>query len=159
MPWFLSRQFYTSAKLCCQKRYERKSEKEESQSGRGKSRLYPTQSESSDDVSTFSYHVYIRMYVSINILMPMFSCDISEAKKKKLDLKDIILDDSKKPEPADNVWIAKFHKWKINSFEEAVQNHRETHHPTIYNLPNAQINALIELDMQVKKKEKSICKI
>ncbi|XP_011167787.2 39S ribosomal protein L1, mitochondrial [Solenopsis invicta] len=79
-----------------------------------------------------------------------------EAKKKKLDLKDIILDDSKKPEPADNVWIAKFHKWKINSFEEAVQNHRETHHPTIYNLPNAQINALIELDMQGTKKTKFV---
>lgn len=84
----------------------------------------------------------------------MFACNISEAKKKKLEIKNIILDDSKKPEPIDNVWISKFHKWKIHSFEEAVQNHRETHHPTIYNLPNALINAFIELDMQVKRKEK-----
>ncbi|XP_012541479.1 39S ribosomal protein L1, mitochondrial [Monomorium pharaonis] len=79
-----------------------------------------------------------------------------EAKKKKLDVKSIILDDSKKPESIDNVWIAKFHKWKINSFEEAVQNHRETHHPTIYNMPNASINALIELDMQGVKKTKFV---
>jgi len=83
----------------------------------------------------------------------LFSCDISEAKKGKLEIKDIILDDSKKPEPIDNVWISKFHKWKIYSFEEAVQNHRETHHPTIYNLPNEPIKAFIELDMQVKRKE------
>ncbi|XP_071565001.1 large ribosomal subunit protein uL1 [Temnothorax nylanderi] len=79
-----------------------------------------------------------------------------QAKKKKLDVNDIILDDSKKSEAIDNVWISKFHKWKIHSFEEAVQNHREMHHPTIYNLPNAPINALIELDMQGIKKTKFV---
>ncbi|XP_011699010.1 PREDICTED: 39S ribosomal protein L1, mitochondrial isoform X2 [Wasmannia auropunctata] len=79
-----------------------------------------------------------------------------ETKNKKLELKDVIQDDSKKPEPIDNVWISKFHKWKINSFEEAVQGHRETHHPTIYNLPNASINAFIELDMQGVKKTKFV---
>lgn len=84
----------------------------------------------------------------------MFSCDVSEAKKKTTETIDIILDDSKRPEPIDNVWISKFYKWKINTFEEAVQNHRETHHPTMYNLPNAPIRALIELDMQVKRREK-----
>lgn len=94
------------------------------------------------------------VFIDINELIYMFVCNISEAKKKKLNIKDIILDDSKKPEPIDNVWISKLHKWKIHSFEEAVQNHRETHHPTIYNLPNALINAFIELDMQVKRKEK-----
>lgn len=83
----------------------------------------------------------------------LFSCGISEAKEKKVEIKDVVLDDSKKPEPIDNVWISKFYKWKINSFEEAVQNHRETHHPTLYNLPNEPIQALIELDMQVKRKE------
>lgn len=80
----------------------------------------------------------------------MFFHDIREAKKKKLEAKDVILDDSKKSDPIDNVYISRLYKWKVHSFEEAVQNHRETHHPTIYNLPNAPINALIELDMQVK---------
>jgi len=69
-------------------------------------------------------------------------------------MKNIIPDDSNRSEPIDNVWISKFHKWKINSFEEAVQNHRETHHPTMYNLPSAPIKAFIELDMQVKRKKK-----
>lgn len=87
--------------------------------------------------------------------MVIFCCDVSEAKKKKkLEITDIIPDDSKRPDPIDNVWIARFHKWKIHSFEEAVQNHRETHHPTMYNLPTAPIEAFIELDMQVKRKRK-----
>ncbi|XP_011873695.1 PREDICTED: 39S ribosomal protein L1, mitochondrial [Vollenhovia emeryi] len=79
-----------------------------------------------------------------------------EAKKKKIDINEIILDDSKRSEPIDNVWIAQFYKWKIHTFEEAVQNHRETHHPTIYNLPEAPVKALIELDMQGIKKTKFV---
>ncbi|KAG5311975.1 RS8 protein, partial [Acromyrmex insinuator] len=75
---------------------------------------------------------------------------------KTLELKDISPDDSKKSEPIDNVWISKYHKWKIYSFEEAVQNHRETHHPTIYNLPNESIKAFLELDMQGAKKTKFV---
>ncbi|XP_020289042.1 39S ribosomal protein L1, mitochondrial [Pseudomyrmex gracilis] len=80
-----------------------------------------------------------------------------EFKKKKIDLNKIILDDSKKPDrPKDDVLIEKLYKWKIYSFEEAVQCHRETHHPTMYNLPNAQIKALIELDLQSPKKGKTL---
>lgn len=78
--------------------------------------------------------------------------DTSSAKRNKAKQENIILDDSKKPDPLDNVWIGKFHKWKIYPFEEAIQSHRETYHPTMYNLPNAPINAFIELDMQVKEK-------
>ncbi|KAL0104598.1 hypothetical protein PUN28_017386 [Cardiocondyla obscurior] len=76
--------------------------------------------------------------------------------KKKLEEKDIIFDDSKKPDPEDNVWICERHKLKIYSFEEAIQSHRETHHPTIYNMPNAPISAFIELDMQGVKKTKFV---
>lgn len=105
----------------------------------------------------FILYIYIRIY-NINILTSViFSCNISEV-KKKLEITNIIPDDSKRSEPIDNVWIARFHKWKIYSFEEAVQNHRETHHPTMYNLPTAPIEAFIELDMQVKKK-RNICEI
>ncbi|XP_029661895.1 uncharacterized protein LOC115234732 [Formica exsecta] len=78
------------------------------------------------------------------------------AKRNKLNKENIILDDSKKPDPIDNVWIGQFHKWKIYSLEEAIQNHRETHHPTMYNLPNAPIKAFIELDMQGTKKTKFV---
>lgn len=87
------------------------------------------------------------MYINIISL-----CDTSSAKRNKDKQENIILDDSKKPEPLDNVWIGQFHKWKIYPFEEAIQSHREIHHPTMYNLPNTHINAFIELDMQVKEK-------
>ncbi|CAL1680077.1 unnamed protein product [Lasius platythorax] len=78
------------------------------------------------------------------------------AKRNKIKEEQIILDDSKKSDPVDDVWIGKFHKWKIYPLEEAIQNHRETHHPTMFNLPNAPINAFIELDMQGAKKTKFV---
>ncbi|XP_014469238.1 PREDICTED: 39S ribosomal protein L1, mitochondrial [Dinoponera quadriceps] len=77
-------------------------------------------------------------------------------KKKALVLNDIIDDDSKKTEAIDNIWIIKDHKWKIYSFEEAVQAHREIYHPTIYNSPNAFLKAFVELDMQGMKKTKFV---
>lgn len=75
----------------------------------------------------------------------------SAGKKSKIKEEEIILDDSKRSDPIDNVYIGRLHKWKIYPFEEAIQSHRETHHPTMYNLPNASVNAFIELDMQVIK--------
>ena len=36
------------------------------------------------------------------------------------------------------------------SLKEAIENHRETHHPTMLNKPNAIVNAFIELNMRVK---------
>lgn len=89
------------------------------------------------------------MYINIISLY-----DTSTAKQNKIKEENIIPDDSKKSDPLDNVWIGEFHKWKIYPFEEAIQSHRETHHPTMYNLPNAYINAFIELDMQVIKEKK-----
>lgn len=80
----------------------------------------------------------------------LFFSTISKGKDKKF-LEKIIPDDSKKSDPIDNVWIERFHKWKIYPFEEAVQNHRETHHHTIYNLPEAPIQAHIELDLHVRE--------
>lgn len=77
-------------------------------------------------------------------------------KKNKIKVENIILDDSKRPDPIDNVYIGKFHKWKIYPFEEAIQSHRELHHPTMYNSPNAFVNAFIELDMQGVKKTKFV---
>lgn len=91
----------------------------------------------------------ISLCVYIILILYVFN---SEAKKKKaLVLEDIAEDDTNKPEPVDNIWIINNHKWKIYSFEEAIQAHREMHHPTMSNLPNIFIKAFIELDMQVKK--------
>ncbi|XP_067004658.1 large ribosomal subunit protein uL1m [Anabrus simplex] len=66
------------------------------------------------------------------------------------------IEDFWKSDPVDNVWIGKYHKWRIYSFAEAVECHRETHHPTIYNVPDAPLNAFIELDMRAPKKNKFV---
>ncbi|XP_066582507.1 large ribosomal subunit protein uL1m [Prorops nasuta] len=57
-----------------------------------------------------------------------------------------------KSAPTDDVWATRYYSWKIYSFEEAVNCHRESHHPTMHNMPNALISAFIELDMTDKKK-------
>nr|CAD7263127.1 unnamed protein product [Timema shepardi] len=59
-----------------------------------------------------------------------------------------------KKESHDDVWIAKYHRWRVYSFQEAVSCHRETHHPTVYNIPDAPLNIVIELDMKAEKKNK-----
>lgn len=61
-------------------------------------------------------------------------------------------DDSWKQTPTDNVYLHKYYKWPVYSFVEAVKCHRETHHPDIYNQPNAPLNLIIELNMEGEKK-------
>lgn len=56
-----------------------------------------------------------------------------------------------KRDPIDDVYIGKSYKWKVYTFAEAIQCHRETHHPTIYNVPNAPLIAEIELNMKAEK--------
>lgn len=67
-----------------------------------------------------------------------------------LSFNELQTDDSWKSDHLDDVWLGKYHKWKVYPFAEAIECHRETHHPTCYNLPNAFINAYIELDMHVR---------
>ncbi|XP_044729005.1 50S ribosomal protein L1 [Chrysoperla carnea] len=64
--------------------------------------------------------------------------------------------DSWKQTPVDDVWSAQYNKSKVYTFEEAVSCHRETHHPTMYNVPNAPLIAKIELDMRAEKKNRFI---
>lgn len=61
-------------------------------------------------------------------------------------------DDSKRPPlPTDDVYIQKLYRWKVYSFVEAVQCHRETHHPDMYNKPEANLHVTVELNMQGEK--------
>jgi len=73
--------------------------------------------------------------------------------KDKMNLlrKDKHLDDSWKQVSKDDVWISRYYRWRVYSFSEAVECHRETHHPTAYNEPNAPLNVTIELNMQGEK--------
>lgn len=61
-------------------------------------------------------------------------------------------DDSWKKESLDDVYVAKFFKSVVYPFKEAVECHKETHHPDIYNVPNAPLHVRIELNMQGEKK-------
>lgn len=39
---------------------------------------------------------------------------------------------------------------------DAIQAHRETHDPTMYDMPNAPLNILIEMNMQGEKKTRFV---
>ncbi|XP_012288922.1 uncharacterized protein LOC105704356 [Orussus abietinus] len=68
---------------------------------------------------------------------------------EKLQIRDV-----GKPKAVDNVYPMRYFSWKSYSFAEAVQCHRETHHPTVMNIPNEYVTAVIELDMHGVKKTK-----
>ncbi|XP_012339683.1 uncharacterized protein LOC100871180 isoform X1 [Apis florea] len=81
---------------------------------------------------------------------------------KKQKIKEVCplntIDDSWKWKAIDNVWIVKYHQRPIYSLQEAIECHRETHHPTMYNKPNAIVNAFVELDMRREKKNRFVDK-
>ncbi|XP_043678219.1 50S ribosomal protein L1 isoform X1 [Vespula pensylvanica] len=79
-----------------------------------------------------------------------------QAKLNKPILKRRVDDDKHKTIPTDNVWLLCRHRKKIYTVEEAVECHRETHHPTLLNCPNSKVNAKIELNLETEKKGKFI---
>ncbi|KAK0081929.1 hypothetical protein PV325_011367 [Microctonus aethiopoides] len=94
--------------------------------------------------------------VKVEVKKVGFVPPIRQKKTETLTVGELQTDDSWKSEPLDDVWLGKYHKWKVYPFAEAVECHRETHHPTCYNLPNAFINAYIELDMHGEKPTKIV---
>ncbi|KOX74520.1 39S ribosomal protein L1, mitochondrial [Melipona quadrifasciata] len=66
------------------------------------------------------------------------------------------IDESWKWKAIDNVYIIKYHPQPVYSLKEAIEYHRETHHPTMLNKPNAIVNAFIELNMRREKKNKYV---
>lgn len=61
------------------------------------------------------------------------------------------IDDSWKAINHDDVWVGKYYRWRIYTFAEAIQYHKETHDPSMYNLPKAPVIAYIELNTQGEK--------
>ncbi|XP_037953505.1 50S ribosomal protein L1 [Teleopsis dalmanni] len=74
-------------------------------------------------------------------------------RSKKINIQrfDKHISDSWKQIPKDNVYVMKYYQRPIYSVAEAIQCHRETHHPTIYNVPNAPLEVNIQLNMQAEK--------
>lgn len=61
-------------------------------------------------------------------------------------------DDSTNVVSCDNVYVTKYYRMKMYNFVEAIAAHRQTHHPTGYNVPDANVNVKIELNMTAEKK-------
>ncbi|KAH8316020.1 hypothetical protein KR074_007630 [Drosophila pseudoananassae] len=74
-------------------------------------------------------------------------------RNKKINVKraDKHVDDSWKQVPKDDCYVGRYYRWPVYSVAEAIQCHRETHHPSMYNVPNAPLNVDIELNMQGEK--------
>lgn len=62
------------------------------------------------------------------------------------------LDDSNKQISKDDVYPMRYYRWVVYTAEEAVLAHKETHHPTMYNVPDALVFAQVELNMEAVKK-------
>ncbi|CRK92349.1 CLUMA_CG005923, isoform A [Clunio marinus] len=72
-------------------------------------------------------------------------------KKLKIDMTNKHIDDSWKAIPADDVYVGKYYRWRVYTAPEAIEAHKETHHPSMYNEPNAPLFAHVELNMQGEK--------
>ncbi|CAG5033679.1 unnamed protein product [Parnassius apollo] len=64
------------------------------------------------------------------------------------------LDDSFKQVSKDDVYPMRYYRWVVYTAEEAVKAHQETHHPTMYNVPDALVYAKIEMNMEAVKKNR-----
>ncbi|CAH0583270.1 unnamed protein product [Chrysodeixis includens] len=64
------------------------------------------------------------------------------------------LDDTFKPLAKDDVYPLKYYSWIVYTAEDAVKAHQQTHHPSMYNVPDAYVIARVEMNMQAAKKNR-----
>ncbi|KAL1464645.1 hypothetical protein WDU94_004273 [Cyamophila willieti] len=92
-----------------------------------------------------------------------------EAKKTRVEIKKVAwTPDSKKKKDIhisrkvdefnlgfseDDIYMQKDYKLRIFQFQEALASIRETHHPTMYNLPNAYVGATVEISTITHQKK------
>lgn len=58
--------------------------------------------------------------------------------------------------PTDSAYPGRYYQWMPYTVVQAIQMHRETHDPTMYNVPDAPLNILIEINMQGEKKTRFV---
>lgn len=76
-----------------------------------------------------------------------------DSKKKKEIHISRKVDESNLLYPEDDVFLQKDYKLRIFQFQEAMEAVRETHHPTMYNLPNAFVSATVEISTTTHNKK------
>ncbi|OXU26714.1 hypothetical protein TSAR_007310, partial [Trichomalopsis sarcophagae] len=68
----------------------------------------------------------------------------------------MISNEHTKPVAIDDVYHMRYFQWKVYSFAEAIQNHREYFHPTMYDAPDSIVCVNAELNMTGVKKTKPV---
>lgn len=76
-----------------------------------------------------------------------------DSKKKKEIHVARKVDESNLPYPEDDIFLQKDFKMRVFQFQEALEAIRETHHPTMYNLPNAFVSATVEISTTTHHKK------
>ena len=61
-------------------------------------------------------------------------------------------DRNRLPEAIDDVYVRNWFRWPEYGVEQAVAMHRQTHHPTVFNQPQALVFVTAELDMQLDRR-------
>lgn len=92
---------------------------------------------------TKSKFLFLIIFFCCNVLEFHISLNLQRENKH--------VDDSWKRIPTDNCYVAKYYRWPVYTVAEAIECHREVHHPTMYNLPNSPIIVHIELNMKGEK--------
>jgi len=79
-------------------------------------------------------------------------------RKKHLagEIADKHIDDSWKQIPTDNVYPGRYYRTRLFSITDAIEAHRETNHPTMFDAPDASINICIEMNMQGEKQTRFV---
>ncbi|CAB3362117.1 Hypothetical predicted protein [Cloeon dipterum] len=97
--------------------------------------------------------------VKVEIQKVAFDPLSQREKKNKMVFKPKMVDDLWRFVPEDDVYAQRFFRKKSITFEQAVLQHRETHHPTMYNRPDSLLRLRVELDMHGEKKTRFVGKL
>ncbi|XP_059477004.1 large ribosomal subunit protein uL1 [Neocloeon triangulifer] len=100
-----------------------------------------------------------RKRTKVEIQKVVFDPLSQRSKKNQVAFKPKMDDDLWRPVPMDDVYPFKYFQQPKYSFEEAVQCHRETHDPTMYNRPDALLKLVVELDLHGERKTKFLEKL
>ncbi|XP_027843641.1 50S ribosomal protein L1 [Aphis gossypii] len=79
-------------------------------------------------------------------------------KKKQLDKSSRTIETFPWRSSNDDVYLGLFNRMRRYNLLEAILAHRELHHPTMINMPNAPLNVRFEIDLTTDKKNKFVDK-
>nr|CAG4645616.1 EOG090X089S [Lynceus sp. MCZ IZ 141354] len=89
----------------------------------------------------------------VEVVKPVFVPHKSKSNDLKAFSGPKRIDESEKGFPVDNVFLMNLYKFRVFPFHEAIQCHRESNDPTVFNNPDAIVRAYLELDMKHPKKK------